>query len=179
MVSVQRIHSSAEQSVDQTTKNPGTRPAGSNVSQATQHATENAHPGISPVETGAEGTQIATGSESVMGPVCTIATLVTEFVRTTPRAAAPATLRDSFVFLMISPGLRITSGSAEMTASTISLSAMEPVHRVTVLVGNIGVSAMKKRMTTLPAMITANIRMSTLIIITGYVGRNVSTGKTA
>ena len=102
-----------------------------------------------------------------------------ESVRTTRRAAAPAILRDNFVFLMISPGFRITSGSAEMTASTISLSAMEHVQMVTVPVGNIAVSATKKRMTTLPAMITANIRMSTLIIITGSVGMNVSTGKTA
>ena len=66
MVSARRTLSSAEQSVGQTTINTGTSPAETNASRATQPATENAYPGISPVETSVGETRIAPGSESVM-----------------------------------------------------------------------------------------------------------------
>ena len=56
-----------------------------------------------------------------------------------------------------------------MTASTVTLSAMEPVLRVIVLAENIAVSIRKKRITTLHAMINVRIRMSSLPIIYGSV----------
>ena len=177
MVSARRTLSSAEESAGPTTINLGTRPAGRNVSQATQPAQVSAQPDSSPVGTSAGEKRFVTGTRSVMDPVGTTSTPAMESVRTTPRAAATAILRDNFVFLMISPGSLIPSGSAEMTASTFSLSAMGLVRWGTVPVGNIGVSAMKKRMTTLPAMMNVSIRMSTLTIITGSVVRNASTGK--
>jgi len=176
MVSARRTLSSAEESAGQTTISLGTRPAGRNASQATQPAKESALTGISPVETSAGERRFGTGTGSVTGPVSATSTLARESVRTTHRAAATVILRDNFVFLTISPGSRIHSDNVEMNASTISLSAMELVQRDSVHVGNIGVSAMKNRMTTLPAMITVSTRMSSLTIITGSVVRNAFTG---
>ena len=177
MVSARRTLSSAEESAGPTTTNIGTRPAGTNVSQATQSAKEIAQLDSSPVGTSAGEKRFVTGTRSVMDPVVTTSTPAMESVRTTPRAAATAILRGNFVFLMINPGSRTPTGSAEMTASTSSLSAMEHVRWGTVPVESIGVSAMKNRMTILPAMRNVSIRMSSLTIITGSVVRNASTGK--
>ena len=177
MVSARRTLFSAEQSVGPTTISLGTRPAGRNVSQATQPAKESAQSESSPVGTSAGERRIGTSTGSVTDPVFTTSTLAMESVRTTHRVVATAILRGNFVFLMISPGWRIHSGSVEMTASTFSLSAMEHVRWATVPVGNIVVSVMKSRMTTLPAMMNVNTRMCSLTIITGSVVRNVSKGK--
>ena len=104
MVSARRTLSSAEESVGPTTISIGTRPAGRNVSQATQPAMEYAQLVNSPVGISAGERRFGTGTGSVMDPVFTTSTLAMESVRTTHRAAAAAILRVNFVFLMISPG---------------------------------------------------------------------------
>ena len=170
MESVQKATSVVDQSVilihgDLITMNVET-----NACQSLTLVTGSAPRVIPPVATDAERILKGPGTRSVMAPVYGTETSVMESVQRTQRSVAIT----SVSLYRLRKGI----GSVGGGASTDTLSAMEPVLRVTLLVGITDASAIMIQTNTSPVMASAWGGLApTLPIYTESAGTDVSTGE--